>query len=310
MANITSLNELVANLSKIGYGDIKTAKGKTAIILSDKKRQGVLADIAEKLDGKISTLTTLSSAGHVELANGFRVAVKPLSRQGRASAGVENEDNFVNALNYLLEQCDGCDVLLTDGVHKFLIKGAVKATSVGSFTSGRRKADVVVETTGKPVNISIKQDNAEYWESVDTYWREKALYFLKKAIAKKDISVKTLPNGVKEITPNLAIEATDDEAKDVIFGRDILKNGCVITRTFRGSDFNYKGKDDLITILCTSVITSLRDVPDGRKVFFLLRKDVRRRAISGFPGIRALATYKSRLTGNVKTIPLSKRNTY
>ena len=35
---------------------------------------------------------------------------------------------------------------------------------------------------------------------------------------------------------------TPEEAKNVIFGSDIFGKGCVVTRTFKGEDFNYDGK--------------------------------------------------------------------
>ena len=202
-----------------------------------------------------------------------------------------------------------CDVLFTDGKHKHLIKEAKVAKRTGEDTAGRKKADLTItDGKGKVIPISLKKDNAEYWESADSFWRESAKHFLDKAVKEGKVKVDSLAGGVIKITPNIGIEATVDETKSVVFGSDILPNkGSVVTRTFEGEDFKYTGENNTLTINCSSVITKLSEIPDSKTVWFLIRNDSTRKSIPNYPGTRALAAYKSRMTGNVIKIPANER---
>lgn len=95
---------------------------------------------------------------------------------------------------------------------------------------------------GNAYNISVKKDNAEMWESADSLWGQKAAEYVKKLEKKGKITLQQEKTGHFTITPNIAIEATADEARDVVFGSDILGQGVVITKTFRESDFNLNKK--------------------------------------------------------------------
>jgi len=309
MARFTTLDTLIKYLGTIGYKDIKKKDARSIMVLTNENRTTVFTNLVNQLGGKKNANRSFGgSLGHIDVGT-FRIAVKPLSKQGTASAGVANETNLVQAINFMINQYGILNILFTDGKHKYLIKEAKIAKRVGEDTAGRKKSDLnIQDSRGKLFPISLKKDNAEYWESADSFWRANAQHFLDKAVKEGRVKVDSLPGGVIKITPNIGIEATTQESKDVIFGTDILPNkGAVVTRTFEGDDFRYTGEDNTLTIEVSSVITKLSEVPDSKTVWFLIRNDSTRKSIPGYPGTRALAAYKSRMTGNVIKIAANER---
>lgn len=303
-----TIKQLKEYLEKLGYNDLKDKDQRSVFVLTNEKRMDVFNSLLKQLGGRKNPSTTFGgSLGHIDVA-GFRIAVKPLSKQGLSSAGVDNEVNLVQAINYVIKQYGVCDVVFSDGSVKFLAKNIKEVKRVGEDTSGRKKADLILnDTNNKSFPISLKKDNAEYWESADSYWKSNAEFFLTKMIKEKKVQVQSLPGNIVKINPSIGIEATDEEAKDAIFGSDIFGKGCIVTKTFSGDEFNYDGSKNLLTISVTNVITKLENVPETKKVWFLIRNDSTRRSIPSFPGTRALATYKSRITANVFQIPKTKR---
>ena len=306
MARFATLTSLKKYLNDLGYKDLKDKDARSVFVLTNGNRTAVFNALVTQLGGKANPNRSFGgSLGHIDVEN-YRIGVKPLSKQGSASAGVENEANLVQAINYMVQQYGTIDVIFTDGNRKFMCKEVQTARQVGADTAGRKKADVMVCGT-KEYPVSLKKDNAEYWESADSFWRDNAEKYLTRAVKKGDVKVESLSGGVIKITPNIGVEATDVESVDVIFGSDILGKGCVVTRTFEGNDFRFDGKTNTLTINTSSVITKLSDVPDSKKVWFLIRNDSTRKSIPGYPGTRALAAYKSRITGNVLKISRGAR---
>lgn len=292
---------------KIGYKDIKDKDARSIFVLTNESRATVFNNLINQLGGKKNVDRKFGgSMGHIDVEQ-YRVGVKPLSAQGAKSAGVENEANLVQAINYVINEYGTCDVMFTDGTHKFLCKEATLAKQVGADTAGRKKADLLVMSGSKQYPVSLKKDNAEYWESADTLWKDEAIKYLTEMVAKRKVSVQGIGGGVVKITPNIGVEATQEEAINVIFGSDILGKGCVVTRTFDGTEFKYDGKTNCLIINVSSVITKLSDVPADKKVWFLIRNDSTRKSITGYAGTRALASYKSRINSNVLQISVSER---
>jgi hypothetical protein len=303
-ANLKALKDY---LNKIGYTDIKDKDARSIFVLTNDKRETVFNNLLNQLGGRKNASRNFGgSMGHIDVEQ-YRVGVKPLSAQGSKSAGVENEANLVQAINYVIQQYGTCDVMFTDGTHKFLCKEATEAKQVGADTAGRKKADLLVMSGSKQYPISLKKDNAEYWESADSFWRDNATKYLTEMVGKKKVIVQGIGGGVVKISPSIGVEATQEEATDVIFGSDILGKGCVVTRTFDGTEFRYDGKANCLTITVSSVITKLSDVPSEKKVWFLIRNDSTRKSIPTFPGTRALASYKSRINSNVLQITAGER---
>ena len=304
-----SINSLKAHLKKLGFKDLKDKDLRSVFVLTDENRTVVFNQLLVDLNGKKNASRTFGgSLGHIDVGN-FRVGVKPLKLQGGKSAGVDNEVLLVNAINAMIAEHGTCDVTFKAGSHKFTVKEVKEAVRVGEDTAGRKKSDVNINTVkGKSIPISIKKDNAEYWESADTFWRTNAVQFLNAKVADQTVITESIGGGAIRMNKNIGIEATQEEALDVIFGSDILKNkGCVITKTFGGTEFSYDGKTNAVIVDVSNIITKLGDVPQSKEVWFLIRNDSTRKSIPGFPGTRCLATYSSRINQNVIKIPVNHR---
>lgn len=293
--------EIEIDLKNIGYPELKKISGKRIAVLTNDNRIDVLEDIASKLAGASydSTPKSDSSAGRVNY-NGFTILAKPASRQGRASAGISNEYTFVSGINSVTE--NGPVNVVIEGKNKtFKIMGCVGAEPVGTDTAGRKKADVVLkDIKGNSYPISIKKANAETWESADSYFSDEAAKIIERAVDQGDAEL-IQKGGVYFLKPNIAVEATRAEKIDVIFGSDIANNGAIVTGNFSSRSFNLN--DEVLTIRCDHVATSLRDIVNTDKdVFFLIRNDKTRRSIREYPGIRVLAAYRKRINRNVKVL--------
>jgi hypothetical protein len=302
----------VLNILKKKYGAIKEVSGVRYRVLVDaakfKARAATAKAMAADIGGKVAP------DGKSVTADGITYEVKPASMQGSTSSGVTNELNLVNAINYVIKQNgrgNPINIVFKAGTKKYTIKNATGAVAAGSDTAGRKKSDVNITTQTGNRPISLKQDNAEYWESADTLWGKNALPYLQKLLADK--KVKLIPQGGGDVfaSPNFAVEATDAEKKDVVFGSDILiYKGAVITRTFVGEDFSWDGATNTLTIGCSSIITQLTDIPSTKEVWFLIRNASNRKSIPGYSGLRVMAAYSSRINANVLKITVSQRSNY
>jgi hypothetical protein len=296
-----AFEQVVDELKVHGYVNIKKMSSKKLAVLTNDNRIDVLIDISSKLPGARydQTPRSESSAGRVEY-QGIIILAKPASKQGKASAGVTNEYTMVATINSFT--ASGPINILLEGKNKnFEIMGCVEARPVGGDTAGRKKADIVlIDTTGKHYPISIKKDNAEIWESADSYFSEEATRIINQALAKNEIAMSE-DRGIFKISPNIAVEATKREKEDVVFGSDLARDGCIVTRSFSSRDFNLDG--ETLKIQVSHIATTLRDIERTEKdVFFLIRNDKTRRSIKQYPGIRVLAVYKSRVGRTVKVL--------
>lgn len=304
----------IAKLKRIAakFGQIKDVSSTRFKLLLKPADFKIRTARAEQLAAEIAG--TVSSDGKKVTVERYTFELKPASMQGTTSSGVGNEHNLVNAINYIIQQNgknEPIKITFTDGTHRKSFTGVTAAVTAGSDTANRKKSDVNLITGQGARPISLKQDNAEFWESADTYWGKNATPFLQKLLADKKVSLIKQANGDTFVSPNFAIEATAAEKKDVIFGSDILvKNGSVITRTFVGDDFSWDGTKVELTIRVTSVINTLNDVPASKEVYFLIRNASGRKSVPGYTGLRVAAAYKSRINQNVITIPASQRSQY
>ncbi len=287
-------------LISIGFDKLKIISANRIAVLTDDNRVKTLEKIKSSIKGSVydEKPGSDSSAGRVRVS-GITILAKPASKQGKASAGVENEDMLVNYINTACKS--GPMNIIFNGDNKtFEVFGCVAAKSVGADTKGRKKADVVLtDYKGNLYPISIKKDDAETWESADSYFSKEAKEIIDKAI--KAGETKLMHQGSYfTIEPNIAVTATQQEKMDVVFGSDIANKGCVVTKTFKTNSFKTEG--DLIEIDVTNIIDSMSDVKGDKDVYFLIRNDKTRKSIKEYPGIRILAAYKKRINKNVKVV--------
>lgn len=289
---------LSQTLSSLGYKNQKKVSATKIAILVDQNRVDALENIQKNIKGSVydKTPSSASSVGFVKVNNKFLIYAKPASKQGKASAGVDNEQKLVDFINSSAKT-GPINVFFMNGNKSFEVFGCVEAVSAGTDTSGRKKSDVnLIDYKGKVYPISIKKDDAEYWESADSYFGQEAKFIIDKAVSEG--KTKLVPqNGYFTIEPNIAVEATRNEKQDVVFGSDIQPNGCVITKTFSTGSFELK--EDTLVVEVSNIIESLGDVKDDKDVYFLIRNDKTRKSIKEYPGIRILAAYKKRINRNV-----------
>lgn len=296
---ITSVETLITVLAANGYDSVKVLTQKKVAVLTDKNRVSTLEDIQKKLNGQYDpTPSSESSVGRVNV-QGYQILAKPSGKQGKASAGVGNEDFLVDMINEATKT-GPINIVFKAPNREFTIVGCVSASGVGTDTAGRKKADVVLkDSNNKVYPISIKKDDAETWESADSYFGQYAKTILEKAVAAKKVKIVDHKTYFS-IEPNIAVPATLNEKKAVVFGSDLLPAGAVITKTFASSSFSQDG--DVMTIQVSHIITKLEEVKGDKDVFFLIRNDKTRKSIKEYPGIRVLASYKKRINKNVVVV--------
>lgn len=287
-------------LISLGYDNLKKISSNKISVLTDENRVKVLENIQKKIKGSRydTRPSSDSSVGRIVIGS-ISILAKPASKQGKASAGVGNEMMVVEMINqYALKT--GIDVIFKATNKTFTVLNCVKAEQVGGDTAGRKKADIrLIDHKGNIYPISIKKDDAETWESADSYFSEEAKIIIENAIKNK--KTRLIDQGTYfTIEPNLAVKATIKEKQDVVFGSDLQPNGCVITKTFTANSF--KLKNDKLIIHCSNIIRTMQDVKGDKDVYFLIRNDKTRKSIKEYPGIRILAAYEKRINKNVVVV--------
>jgi hypothetical protein len=295
-ASITSIETLITVLAANGYDSVKVMSQKKVAVLTEKNRVTALEDIQKRLNGQYDpTPSSESSVGRVNV-QGYQILAKPSGKQGTASAGVGNENYLINVINQATKT-GPINVVFKAPNKTFTVVGCILAESVGTDTAGRKKADVILkDSNNNRIPISIKKDDAETWESADSYFSKTAKDIIERAVAlnkTKIVDNKTFFT----IQPNIAVPATLSEKKAVVFGSDLLPDGAVVTKTFSSSSFSQV--EDVMTISVSNIITKLEEVKGDKDVFFLIRNDKTRKSIKEYPGIRVLASYKKRINKNV-----------
>lgn len=317
------LEAMVALLKKLGYkikenGGIKV-KNKQIQVLVDGPRPEALKLLEKKLkdtglkakyfDGQTQGVT---GGGYIK-AGGVIISAKPANKQGNASAGVENEMIIINYIQKVIKKSGSIDIEFksqNQNGKTFVVKNCIKAEHAGKDTKDRKKADIVLTKKDKggreiKIPISLKKDNAEYWESVDTYYKKKGLAMILCAAKRGSKLLTKVDEGKYEVKP-IAKRGTEQEKKDVVFGSDILPDGCVIKKTFDKSSFILDESEEKLTINCTYIITKPTEVIGPMDVYFLIVNNKSRNTFAtlpngkpGFPGLRPVAVYGSRISNKV-----------
>lgn len=304
--------ELITTLKKNGFHDVKEISStkfavlvaNTSIRVPSLKR--IESIFKKKYNVKFDKSTNLSSIGHLIIDDKFLLTAKPKNRQGTASAGVDNEVMMVQEINNAIKDSDdrNITVIFKHGGTAFKLTNVTEAIRAGADTAGRKKSDVNIVSKGKMIPISLKKDNAENWESADSYWGQIARQYVDVAVENGDVELEQ-EGKIFKINPNLAVKSTKEEKTNVVFGSDILPGkGAVIKKTFSKEDFKFNGKKNELTITVNEIIRTLSDIEGSPSdVWFLIRNDrTRLGSPIGYPGLRVLAVYASRVNNNVKKI--------
>jgi hypothetical protein len=232
-------------------------------------------DYAQKMDAldnfQFDPNAKGSSMGAV-LYKGATFLLKPSGAQGRASAGTENEDVLSNEIKKYIE--DGPKNVIFVGQNKsYSTSGIKEVKDVGYDVAEGKKADLVL-IGNKSYPISIKKDNAGFWESSDTRYKvvvnklsEKIkngdfapeLTFRpfkdKLGNEKKGINVMYNETTGKKVTGVIVTDLPEKEEQSIIFGSD---KAVVVYKTYTPKDFTLEG--DTVKVEVTKIIEDMKDI--------------------------------------------------
>ena len=288
--------------------DFKKINSKSVKILVPRPERKAYANRIDQIEDFMPG----SSIGGIKYKDNIKFSLKPVGAQGRASAGTENEDVLVNEVKKYL--AEGAKNIIFKGTNQdYTTKNIKEIKDVGYDTASGKKADVIL-IGDKNYPISIKQDNAGFWESSDTRYKELVLKLSEK-IKKRDFApeltyipfkdedgnIRTGINQMwnekenKKVTGIIITDLPDNEENSIIFGSD---NAVIIYKTYTPQDFELKGENLFVSV--NKILTDLKQIEEfDLEPVVNIRKDVTRRATGG---IRATVQPKNRIYRDNKLI--------
>ena len=314
-----SRDDVVSALQDLGHENPKINGNKINILVQipdgEKKndfRKQVLNDVLIALKRKLpkvgATYTpdkSISSLGGIIFNNSpVSVAVKDSGGQGENSAGVANEIELASIIQSVVEKYGSANVTFVDPRGKKLtIKNCISVDVAGRDTTERKKADVVLRSERGNLPISIKELNADMWESADSLFGEKAKQIIEKLIDDGTIELETIGEKrnkrtgesipVYKLSKEIVVEPTPEEALNAIFGSDISPKGGVVIQTFKPQHFTQDG--DNIKVDAHAIIAKKEDIPESHLMVWLIRNDSTRN--NPLPGLRTLGVTLTRGIG-------------
>ena len=317
-------HDVEQTLRKAGYEDFKINGNKINVLVQipdgAKKaefRNDILQEVLAILkkayshDGvEYSSDPGISSLGGVIFANSpVQVVVKDSGKQGEKSAGVANELELASIIQSVVETYGSANVTFVDPRgKKMTIKNCINVDVAGRDTGGRKKADVVLQSPKGFLPISIKKLDADMWESADNLFGQRARAILDGLVKSGDVKLnkigerklKTGTIPVYELSKEIVMEPTEEEALNAIFGSDLNPKGGIVIQTFKPEHFVQDGAT--VTVDAHAVITSAADIPESHLMVWLLRNDSTRNGGSlGVAGIRPLGVTLTRGIGKKGT---------
>ena len=321
-----TINEIENVLRKLGFNNFKSKTANRIAVLVDGDRGAILRQIEQIFKSKGAVYNPnyqtpngnqISSLGAVDIG-GKVVYTRPASRQGSKSPGIGNEIALVNLINKYLDTGYGpyhtITVILRGPGKTITIPKVLIAERSSPDTSKRKKSDVNLIRLGLPAfPISLKQSNAEFWESADTIYGSQAANIMETLEKNGELKITRTGNKVSfgSNISGIAIPATDEEKLNFIFGSDILGNGAIVKQTFNGDANTHWDDSSLtLTIYCNTLYDNLQQIKvSPEDPYILIRKDSSRTAGLGgrrdYAGLRVQVVYKSRISGSVKLFPRS-----
>tara|TARA_B100000900_G_scaffold359455_1_gene330941 strand:+ start:2529 stop:3638 length:1110 start_codon:yes stop_codon:yes gene_type:complete len=226
--------------------------------------------------------------------------LKPESAQGRASAGVGNEDFLEKKIKEFQDQ-GAKNILFISPDKNYPVQNFTNVKGTGLEVVGGSKSDIdFFRGENKIAAISIKKDNAGFWESSDTRYK-KIVTTLADKIKKGEfapeltfIPFRDQAGRTKEgiftmfnkqtqqkVAGVIVTDLPSDDTDSIIFGSD---NAVVIYRTFSPKDFSLEG--DTLRIKVSKIIEDTQDVEKfNLQPVLRIRHDSTRSATGG---LRAL----------------------
>jgi hypothetical protein len=317
-------NDVETVLRSAGYEDFKINGNKINVIVqipSGAKKNEFRASMLDEILGYLEKQMPqhgptfvkdpgLSSLGGIVFSDSpVVIVVKDSGKQGDKSAGVANELELASLLQSVVEKFGRANVTFVDPRGKKLsIEDCTEVDVAGRSTAGRRKADVVLNSESQSLPISIKKLDAEVWESADNMFGARAKEVIKNLVEEgiiklnqigtRNVRGTTVP--VYELSREIVMEPTEEEALSAIFGSDINPEGGIVIQTFKPEHFTQDGEN--VTVDAHAVIAGVDDIPESHVMVWLIRNDSTRNGGSlGIAGLRPLGVTLQRGIGKKGT---------
>ena len=274
--------------------DFKKVSGTRYKVLVPRAERFTYAQKMDALDDFTFDPNSKGSSMGAVLYKGATFLLKPSGAQGRASAGTENEDVLENTLKEFF--ADGPKNVVFVGQNKNYSTSNVKdVKGVGYDVAGGKKADVVL-IGDKQYPISIKKDNAGFWESSDSRYKDVVnklsekikngdfapqLVFkpFKDKLGNEKVGINVMHNeetGAK-VSGVIVTDLPSKDEQSIIFGSD---KAVVVYRTYSPKDFSLEG--DTIKVEVTKIIEDISDVEEfNLEPVLNIRHDSTRKATGG-----------------------------
>lgn len=273
-------------------------------------RQSVLKDIQEtfaeinpELGAHIKDMPQASSIGVIAFEKDpTLILVKDQGVQGDKSSGVANELELAKLIESVIEKYGYANVSFVDPRGKSLdLDGVIKVEETGKQvkdkeTGQSKKADVVLRSGSRRLPISIKQLNAESWESADSSFGRRAREIVDDLVERGLVKLEPIKGGSYKLSREIVIEPTEEEAIKAIFGGDLNPEGGIVIQTFAPEHFVQDGPD--VTVQCHAVIKTKADIPDSHLMVWLIRNQSGRLSKNlGIRGLRPMGSTLQRALG-------------
>lgn len=259
-----------------------------------------------------------SSDGHIKIGNVNLVLVperlkhvehrrikRHLSRTPQG--GIKNEIYLEKAINQVIwDTMTALTVVFDGGGRKVVLKDVRGSKRVGGDVSDRKKADIQILTRSTKIPVSIKMDNASFWESADTYWGENAKKMLDTAEDENKLDADVRGEFMRLNKP-VGTDAYRYEERDVVFGSDIVSNGFIVKKTFKSTDFKYDGESHTLHVDCTRLYKTQNDMKEEDRAWFVVRNNRNARSKNiGIHGVVVDAVPKKRVSATTQRVDRRK----
>ena len=201
--------EVETALNVSGYKDLKIVGNKIMVLTQipdgakkNEFRSMLLSEILEIVrkrfrnrNPEYSDSRSLSSLGGIVFPGSLvSIVVKDIGKQGKKSAGVGNEVNIAARIQSVVDEYGYANVTFVDTRGKKLnIRKCIEVVSSGGDVTNNKKADIMLRSSSKTLPISIKQVNAESWQSADKMFGARGREIIDKLV--KDKVIKLIPIG-------------------------------------------------------------------------------------------------------------------
>lgn len=215
------------------------------------------------------------------------------------NAGTANEFYLMNTINHYCNMLGVITIIFKDSKKTWKIDKVSGAEDVGADTSDNKKADLLIHSGTKYIPLSLKQENASFFGSIDAKFKDLMKDTMRYAIGERVLDKHEFNNGENRISPHIAITPSKEEQDFFLFGTDIAKNkGAIIKASFKLDSFEYT-VPNTITIHVDKIWQSIKDFDEKDKPVIEIRNQLgRNRSDKEISGLRILATVKSKIPKN------------